>query len=421
MPMSELEVLAHIDREMLYSFVWSIPLEVLAERMNVSVDAIQKSCANRGIPFPDASYWMKVAAGMRPAKPPLTEHRPGPQGTTGTPEDIVEDRRDEDPLGVIDRILGEGTVNLIIRVAKSIVIDPDADLRPHLKWQRDVCMSEHSLNQWLSKNTLSHKCLWTYTSPSSVARMCAILEAMGRAAEQLGGTYDENGFDIFGEKVYVSFSEHLGKYRKGQVPARSYNGLLSMYVGTSIYKDFRKKTLEQDVPRAFGELCVNAAYKAKARVDAREALAETRARYAEKQASVAAENERRKEFNREIERYEEAIRLSEAHERAERLRRYANALEAAGNTDRASWVREKADWADPVIHAADCIFGNEHTMDGSAPNKKAQIPYDTKGIEADAFFMEPVGEPSPTLEAYGEVLRYSLMDSHRCIMKAVSQ
>ncbi len=421
MPMSELEVLAHIDREMLYSFVWSIPLEVLAERMNVSVDAIQKSCANRGIPFPDASYWMKVAAGMRPAKPPLTEHRPGPQGTTGTPEDIVEDRRDEDPLGVIDRILGEGTVNLIIRVAKSIVIDPDADLRPHLKWQRDVCMSEHSLNQWLSKNTLSHKCLWTYTSPSSVARMCAILEAMGRAAEQLGGTYDENGFDIFGEKVYVSFSEHLGKYRKGQVPARSYNGLLSMYVGTSIYKDFRKKTLEQNVPRAFAELCIDAAYKAKARVDAREALAETRARYAEKQASVAAENERRKEFNREIERYEEAIRLSEAHERAERLRRYANALEAAGNTDRASWVREKADWADPVIHAADCIFGNEHTMDGSAPNKKAQIPYDTKGIEADAFFMEPVGEPSPTLEAYGEVLRYSLMDSHRCIMKAVSQ
>ena len=407
MPMSELEVLAHIDREMLYSFVWSILLEVLAERMNVSVDAIQRSCANRGIPFPDASYWMKVAAGMRPAKPPLTEHRPGPQGTTGTPENIVEDRRaeDEDSLGVIDRILGEGTVNLIIQVAKGIVIDPDADLRPHLKWQRDVCRSERSLNQWLSKNTITHNCLWTYTSPSSVARMCAILEAMGRAAEQLGGTYDENGFDIFGEKVHVSFSEHLGKYRKGQVPTRSYNGLLSMYVGTSIYKDFRKKTLEQNVPRAFAELCIDAAYKAKARVDAREALAETRARYAEKQASVAAENERRKEFNKEIERYEEALRLSKAHERAERLRRYADALEAAGDAEQATWVREKADWADPVTHAADGVFGNEHTVDGSAPNKKPQIPYDTKGIEADAFFLEPVGEPSPTLEAYREVLR----------------
>ena len=50
MSMSELEVLAHIDRGMLYSFVWSIPPEVLAERMHVSVDAIQRSCANRGIP-----------------------------------------------------------------------------------------------------------------------------------------------------------------------------------------------------------------------------------------------------------------------------------------------------------------------------------------------------------------------------------
>ena len=213
--------------------------------------------------------------------------------------------------------------------------------------------------------------------------------------------------EIFGEKVYVSFSEHLGKYRKGQVPARSYNGLLSMYVGTSIYKDFRKKTLEQNVPRAFAELCIDAAYKAKARVDAREALAETRACYAEKQASVAAENERRKEFNREIERYEEAVRLSEAYERAERLRRYADALEAASDADQASWVREKADWADPVTHAADGVFGNEHTVDGSAPEKQPQIPYNTKGIEADAFFMEPVGEPSPTLEAYREVLRKS--------------
>ena len=80
MSMSELEVLAHIDRGMLYSFVWSIPPEVLAERMSVSVDAIQRSCANRGIPYPGAGYWMQVAAGMRP--PPATAHR-APAGTTG--------------------------------------------------------------------------------------------------------------------------------------------------------------------------------------------------------------------------------------------------------------------------------------------------------------------------------------------------
>ena len=106
--------------------------------------------------------------------------------------------------------------------------------------------------------------------------MCSILEAMGRAAERLGGWYDEGGFDIFGERVHVCFSEHLGKYRKGQTPSRTYNGLLSMYVGTAVYKDYRKKTLERDVPMAFANLCVNAACQAKARIDALEALIETR-------------------------------------------------------------------------------------------------------------------------------------------------
>ena len=81
-------------------FVWSIPPEVLAERMSVSVDAIQRSCTNRGIPYPGAGYWMQVAAGMRPPRPPLTEHRPGPQGTTGTAEDAIDtgEAEGEDPV-----------------------------------------------------------------------------------------------------------------------------------------------------------------------------------------------------------------------------------------------------------------------------------------------------------------------------------
>lgn len=406
MSMSELEVLAHIDRRMLYSFVWSIPPEVLAERMSVSVDAIQRSCANRGIPYPGTGYWMQVAAGMRPPRPPLTEHRPGPQGTTGTAEDAVESGKpeEEDLTAVIDTTLGEGTTDLIVRTAREIVIDPDARLRPHLRWQRDACKIERSLSRWLSENELTYRCLWWDAAPSSVARMCSILEAMGRAAECLGGKYDEGGFDIFGERVHVCFSEHLGKYRKGQTPSRTYNGLLSMYVGTAVYKDYRKKTLEQDVPMVFANLCVNAACQAKARVNALEALIETRARYASRQASIAAENERRKDFNREVDRYEEAILLADAHDRAERLRRYADALEVAGDTDRASWVREKAGWADPVTHAPDSIFGEEHTADGSAPERKRQIPYDTRSIEADAYFMQPLGDPSPTLEAFKEVL-----------------
>lgn len=407
MSMSELEVLAHIDREMLYSFVWGMPAEILAERMKVSIVSIERSCANRGIPFPDEGYWMKVAAGVKPAIPPLTKHRPGPRGTTGTIEDAIDGGKTEekDSLTVIDDLLGAGTVDLIVRTAKAIVIDPDAELRPHLRWQRDVCSSERALQRWLSENEPTCHHLWFYASPASVARMCTILEAMGRAAESLGGSYDDGGFDIFGERVHVGFSEHLGKYRKGQTPSRVYNGLLTMYVGTDVYKDFRKRTLERDVPRAFANLCVNAAYQAKARRDALEALLETRARYASRQASIAAENERRKSFNREADRYAEALRLADAHDRAESLRRYARALEDAGRSDEAAWVLAKADWADPVTRSHDEVFGDDHTSDGSAPARKPQVPYESRGIEADGYFGQPIGDPSPTLEAFRRVLQ----------------
>lgn len=70
MPMSDLEVLAHVGRDMLYDFVWRIPVGTLAQRMGVSVDSVRMSCANRGIPMPSEGYWEKVVAGMHPERPP---------------------------------------------------------------------------------------------------------------------------------------------------------------------------------------------------------------------------------------------------------------------------------------------------------------------------------------------------------------
>ena len=155
---------------------------------------------------------------------------------------------------------------------------------------------------------------------------------------------------------------------------------------------------------AFVTLCLNAVQAARSRRAALDAIIGTRARYASKQASIAAENERREEYNREADRYEQTLGLAAAHDRAESLRRYAKALEKAGEHDEAAWVRSKADWADPVTHASDVIFGDDRTPDGSAPERKRQIPYDTRGIEANAFFTEPVGDPSPTLDAFRHAL-----------------
>jgi hypothetical protein len=228
---------------------------------------------------------------------------------------------------------------------------------------------------------------------------------MGRAAERLGGTYDENGFDVFGEHVSVGVCAHLGKYRKGQVPSRTYNGLLSLYVGRNVYKDYRKKTLERDVPMAFANVCVNAAQLAKSRLDAHEEFIRAKARYAHRQTEIALENKRRQEFNREVDHYEQTLALAEAHEEAEKLRRYADALAQAGAADEALWVRAKADWADPVTHADDAVFGTEHTADGLAPKRLQSLEFDIKEPVEEVPFGLPDNGPSPTLAAFKELLR----------------
>ena len=73
-------------------------------------------------------------------------------------------------------------------------------------------------------------------------------------------------------------------------------------------------------------------------------------------------------------------------------------------------MRGKADWADPVTRIPDVVFGDERTPDGSAPRKRPQLPYDTKGVEANAYFTAPVGDPSPTLDAFRQVLGRERMD-----------
>ena len=46
----------------------------------------------------------------------------------------------------------------------AIAIDQDAELRPHLRRQRDVCSSERTLQRWLSENELSCRHLWYYAA-----------------------------------------------------------------------------------------------------------------------------------------------------------------------------------------------------------------------------------------------------------------
>jgi hypothetical protein len=64
-------------RDELYEEVWSRPATEVARKYRVSGVALGKICERLGVPVPGRGYWARVAAGQKPARPPLPCPKPG--------------------------------------------------------------------------------------------------------------------------------------------------------------------------------------------------------------------------------------------------------------------------------------------------------------------------------------------------------
>jgi AcrR family transcriptional regulator len=62
-----------LSRKELYRRVWNEPLSVVAKDVGLSGNALAKICNRLLVPYPSRGYWVKVAAGKKPERPPLPE------------------------------------------------------------------------------------------------------------------------------------------------------------------------------------------------------------------------------------------------------------------------------------------------------------------------------------------------------------
>jgi AcrR family transcriptional regulator len=60
-----------LTRKELYGRVWSKPLTVVAKEVGLSSNALAKICNRLLVPYPTRGYWVQVAAGKKPPRPPL--------------------------------------------------------------------------------------------------------------------------------------------------------------------------------------------------------------------------------------------------------------------------------------------------------------------------------------------------------------
>lgn len=72
-----------LTRQQLYDRVWSRPLRVVAQELDLSSNGLSKICDRLHIPYPGRGYWAKAQAGRAPETPPL------PPPPVGAEEQVV--------------------------------------------------------------------------------------------------------------------------------------------------------------------------------------------------------------------------------------------------------------------------------------------------------------------------------------------
>lgn len=66
------------ERDTIYAEVWAEPVNAVAKRYGVSDVALRKICTKLGVPVPPLGHWAKLAAGQKPPVPKLPTNHKGP-------------------------------------------------------------------------------------------------------------------------------------------------------------------------------------------------------------------------------------------------------------------------------------------------------------------------------------------------------
>lgn len=416
------------DRNTLYEEVWNSPMVQVARRYGISDVMLKKVCSKLDVPTPPRGYWAKVAAGKRPQVPEL----PHPRKSSivygwGLDEDelLLQSEQQPDSFGP----LGPEEISIIMEVAASMDYSDGIRLRDMLKKVRyeGGCPGDVRRVNQPQGYTFDDM-----VSARQASRVAAYIEALGRAAERLGGDLVAPfEFSVLGEKVQIQFVESASKepHTLTELEAKEleeyeskrdrwmskprirkwdyrFTGRLSAVVlgdrnrhfGTGLpsieFVEQGDICLGDQLPDVLVAICRIAAQKRRERLEKEEAVRMYEKRVIEAQRQVDI-------YNAEVSRLERALKESSDYALAEQLRTFARNIDSSGLPgckEYACWLNAKADWIDPLIVSCDETFG---INDGSdiPPQRKSDIrkslPYDLEG-----FFRSRGNQPNGTWDGF---------------------
>ena len=431
-----------LSRKQLYDEIWLLSVAGVARKYNLNYGRLIGSCKEAGIPYPPSGYWTRknlgkdVSSKIVPLKgdesllvelatndsvikrikkiKPEEDHIEKKQ-IEEVPEEALpaveenincsenaaleDTAKEKDNIpeicGVLD-FLEQAERERVLSVAYLLEVNENARLHKALvQYKKRISDYSARLKQ-VQKQTYynprynkpdNEPVFFQEVSENGTARLMAILDAVFKAVEKLGGSVnDDLTIKIKNDEVRIKVAESQDKVKHELTKKEAqeliqyedeikrskwaskprirqydyiYNGRIRIIFGE---KDFIRDSEKEKLEDRLGDILIKLYEKSEENRIARERREEEQRRR-EEEARRQEELRRRKEL--EITHIKELVNKADDYRIALDIRAYIDAVVESGSEEATSewieWARKKADWYDPTIARNDEYFGKrEH-------------------------------------------------------------
>ena len=427
-----------LSRKQLYDEIWLLSVAGVARKYNLNYSRLIGSCKEAGIPYPSSGYWTRKNMGKdvsseivtlkgdenllvelaandsvtKRAKKVKSEANHIEKIPTGELLEEVssaveengnsnekvewenraaETKKNPELYGVLD-YLEQDEREKVLSTAYTLEVNENARLHKALvQYKKKIADYAARLKQAQKQTYYNPRYnkpdnepeFFKEVSESGTVRIMAILDAVFKAIEKLGGSVNDDlsvkiKNDVVRIRVaeaqdkvkheltkkeaqeLIQYEDEIKRYKWASKPRIRqydyvYNGRIRIIFGE---KDFIRDSEKEKLEDRLGDLLIRLYEKSEENRIARE-LREEEQRRREEEKRREEEIRRRKEL--EIAHTKELVNMADDYQIASNIRAYINALVESGSQwatpEWIEWAQKKADWYDPTIARDDEYLG----------------------------------------------------------------
>ncbi|WP_102398913.1 hypothetical protein [Haloimpatiens massiliensis] len=396
------------QREKLYNEVWEEPLVNIAKRYEISEATLRKRCNKLDIPLPPKGYWQKIKSGKEIKKPALSKIfgkyvqtvRKSIIKYKYNANELNDERllilKDEELSLLTDEtkiLIKKKCDNIVVknqlRNPHQLILDHQEEMMVRKQKEKELRESRFFINRYSSEEVLYKNfksSLPIHVSANNIKRVYCFLNTLFKALEELDASILVQGYlgkDVADIRVGRHFYEFKvkeenkksKKKKKDEKENSEETGTIififsvkSSY-GQELNKSFEYRDLEIDPLETQLSKIIFDLFAISNKLDILEELAdrEFNRRWEEEKRERCLEEMKKAELVK-IAGLEDMIA---DWDKARKMREFADRLEKniTGSIDSnekteivswIKWIRDKADWFDPLVSREDELLGKKN-------------------------------------------------------------